>query len=1203
MIPGQAQQFFEAAAAQAGGGDHQIERSLRFNEDDTANLSRTFSTFTDLNVGTISFWLKRSGLGAGVIAAGWDGGVSYSGSIQFNSSDNALQVSIGGAAAYTFKTNAILRDTNAWYHVVAAWDRGAAAADKVKVWINGVAQTSSTTAYQSWTSGDCQIWASNSGNRIGRGDADRYGNFLNGYLAEYHYVDGQALDESSFGQFDTNNNWNPKAYSGSYGSNGFYLKFADNSSDSALGTDSSGNGNNWTVNNINAADGAAVTVGAANGGLPIRNTSGDQGGTPVSGFRSDSSSSQLFLALPLNTNTSDVSNSINSGSTTKTTTNQSTATSSTQARFYGASSYWNANTDGILVAESGSELVVGTGDFTIELWFYDDSNHGGGGSGRCYLFDNRIGGSIVGDPPTITGYVDGSSDIKYGSSGGGTITSSQGTDGVNNKWFHFAAVRNSGTTTLYINGTSVGSHSDTTNYTNNGFGIGRATDGGYGWAGYIQDFRVYKTAKYTSDFNIPAEANPTIGADCDSLIDSPTSYTAESGNNGGNYALLNPLSIIQSVSGDTSTPTFSNGNLTYDGVSSKWGPGFGSIAIPSSGKWYFEATLASTTVNAVVGIAKYLYATGNRFWDQGTGTQTLFKSAGGGITHNSTSLASGTSLSASDVVGVAINCDDGEAKFYLNGALEATVDIPANVVAAIDDGEAFPFVDSYNGVDWYLNFGSRPFAFTPPTDHVSLCTQNLSDPSIPKSSTAFDTKLWTGNGTARSITGYDFSPDFAWIKDRTGTDYHSFIDIVRGGTKVVFSNVTNAEETQSQAITSFNSDGFDLGTWQAVNKNSGSFVGWTWDAGTSNTSLSVGDLNSSAYNTSQTWSSNVSGGSGAYGAAANAFNGSLSNFASPEYSSPMTYTNPSASDTVISTFELYLDIYTMSGITLELNDTDITSQVSTTKKWYSISGFSGDNFSKLYWRPTSGNFEVRIYAIRINGQILLDNGVTPPNVPTVASTYRANPTAGTSIVTWTGAANATVGHGLNAAPELVWTKSRTSAVSWRIWSAAFPNAAANYLGFDNSGMGTFAGTYWGDMNSQTIGLGDGTYDNNTGDMVAFCFAPVESYSAFGSFEGSGNADGPFIYTGFRPRFILMKNIDNAGSGYDWFTFDTARDTYNVSEKILLANTNGAESNSDTVDILSNGFKIRTTANGVNLNAHTIIYAAFAEHPFKTARAR
>jgi len=205
--------------------------------------------------------LKRSAGGSSVIAAGWAGGVSYSGSIQFNSSDNALQVSVGGSSAHTFKTNAILRDFSAWYHVVAAWDRSASAADKVKVWINGVAQTSSDTGYQSWTSGDCQIWAANSGNRIGRGDADRYNNLLNGYLAEYHYIDGQALDETDFGEYDDNNVWQPKEYSGTYGSNGFYLKFADNSSDAALGTDSSGNGNTWTVNNIEAS--GAFGIGTA----------------------------------------------------------------------------------------------------------------------------------------------------------------------------------------------------------------------------------------------------------------------------------------------------------------------------------------------------------------------------------------------------------------------------------------------------------------------------------------------------------------------------------------------------------------------------------------------------------------------------------------------------------------------------------------------------------------------------------------------------------------------------------------------------------------------------------------------------------------------------------------------------------------------------------------------------------------------------
>ena len=126
---------------------------------------------------------------------------------------------------------------------------------------------------------------------------------------------------------------------------------------------------------------------------------------------------------------------------------------------------------------------------------------------------------------------------------------------------------------------------------------------------------------------------------------------------------------------------------------------------------------------------------------------------------------------------------------------------------------------------------------------------------------------------------------------------------------------------------------------------------------------------------SQDWSSNITGGSGAYGAAANAFNGSLSNYASPEYSSPMTYTNPSASDTVISTFEIYGRQYS-SSITLELNDTDISSQITSTVQWHTITGFSGANFEKLYWRPTSGNLEIRIYAVRINGKILVDDDVT-----------------------------------------------------------------------------------------------------------------------------------------------------------------------------------------------------------------------------------
>lgn len=1091
MIPGQAQQFFEAAAAQAGGGDLQIERSLRFNSDDTAHLSRTFSTFTDLNVGTISFWLKRSGLGAGVIAAGWDGGVSYSGSIQFNSSDNALQVSIGGAAAYTFKTNAILRDTNAWYHVVAAWDRGAAAADKVKVWINGVAQTSSDTGYQSWTSGDCQIWASNSGNRIGRGDADRYGNLLNGYLAEYHYVDGQALDESSFGEFDTNNNWNPKAYSGSYGSNGFYLKFADNSSDSALGTDSSGNGNNWTVNNMKAV--AFDAVG----------NSSHVGPGTVTNFK-PGTYYNLF-AIDTNNVTS------NPGS-------------------------------GALVRFNFAALGL-TAPATIT---FDSYEQGGGGWGV-------VSTNIYTDAGTVT-----ASTTSSGNTRSNTVNIPSGAT-----YFELPGSYNS-SYSLYANG------------------IHNLVWGGVSYV----------------------TVNPR---DVDSMIDSPTNYESDSGNNRGNYATMNALDYRDNR-------TLSNGNLQL-AASTYYRSGVASIGM-DSGKFYFEGEIITNGANGYSIIGITTDPTGQTY-PGANGTEVGFGwySANGQLYYLSNTRETYSSYTLNDTVAVAYDAATRKCWIAKNNTWQNSGDPAAGTGSVYTiqgtDTPYFSFATGTSGVI-SINFGSLPFKYTPPTGFKSLCTQNLSDPSISKPSTEFDTTLWTGTDTsaANTISGLGFSPSLVWSKSRSNAYNHQIIDVVRGGNKSIGSNLTNAEVTNEQYgyIDTFNSDGFTTTPGSSdndyFNGTGKTYVGWVWDAGSSNTSLSVGDLNSSAYNTSQTWSSNVSGGSGAYGAAANAFDGSLSTNASPEYSSPMTYVNPSASDTVIDTIELYLDIYTMSGITLELNDTDITLQVSTTKKWYTISGFSGANFSKLYWRPTSGNYEVRLYAIRINGEILVDNGVTPPNIPTVASTYRANPTAGTSIVTWTGAANATVGHGLNAAPELVLTKSRTSAVSWRIWSAEFSNAAADYLGFDTNAKGTFGGTYWGDMNSQTIGLGDGTYDNNTGDMVAYCFAPVEGFSSFGSYTGNGDSDGPFVYTGFKVAWLMIKNISTGGE--TWTMHDSIRDVDNPAEHRLLPNSSDAESTGTSArykDLLSNGFKIRGTSGEQNTSGDVYIYAAFAEHPFKTARAR
>jgi len=147
-------------------------------------------------------------------------------------------------------------------------------------------------------------------------------------------------------------------------------------------------------------------------------------------------------------------------------------------------------------------------------------------------------------------------------------------------------------------------------------------------------------------------------------------------------------------------------------------------------------------------------------------------------------------------------------------------------------------------VTFTLNAGQRPFAYAAPSGFKSLNTANLPTPTIARPSTVMDVALWTGNGSARSITGLGFSPDFVWIKGRSGATDHALYDVVRGVQKDLVSNSTAAETTQAQGLTAFNSDGFSLGTLAKVNTNSATYVGWTWDAGTSTVTNNSGTISS-----------------------------------------------------------------------------------------------------------------------------------------------------------------------------------------------------------------------------------------------------------------------------------------------------------------------------------------------------------------------
>jgi len=227
------------------------------------------------------------------------------------------------------------------------------------------------------------------------------------------------------------------------------------------------------------------------------------------------------------------------------------------------------------------------------------------------------------------------------------------------------------------------------------------------------------------------------------------------------------------------------------------------------------------------------------------------------------------------------------------------------------------------------------------------------------------------------------------------------------------------------------------------------------------------------------------------------------------------------------------------------------------------------------------------------------------NDGTIESQVRANPSAGFSVVTYTGTGvSASIGHGLNALPQMIIVKSRSATGNWAVYHRTL--GANTYLYLNTTGAAAATSNYWqytsspGNPTTAWFGTLGGNDPNISGvTYVAYCFASVAGYSAFGTYTGNGSADGPFVYTGFRPAFVLMKStgVEN------WFTFDNARPGYNPNNNYLLPNSSSAESSVSDLDLLSNGFKWRSASSALNANGTTYIYAAFSEVAFNFARAR
>jgi hypothetical protein len=244
------------------------------------------------------------------------------------------------------------------------------------------------------------------------------------------------------------------------------------------------------------------------------------------------------------------------------------------------------------------------------------------------------------------------------------------------------------------------------------------------------------------------------------------------------------------------------------------------------------------------------------------------------------------------------------------------------------------------------------------------------------------------------------------------------------------------------------------------------------------------------------------------------------------------------------------------------------------------------------------NFTYVAWQWRANG------GTTSSNTDgSITTTVQANTTAGFSIVTYTGNATngATIGHGLGAVPQVIIKKNRVdSGTEWNVYHHSIGNTKSLFLNTTEAATTESAYNNTSPTSSiQTIN-GSGANNGDGDNMIAYFFTPIKGYSKFGSYTGNGNADGAFVYTGFKPAWLMIHRTDS--SGENWQMFDNKRDGFNngsSSNKMLKANVSETEDTNSTgfLDLLSNGFKIRESAARHNASGATYVYLAFAEHPF------
>ena len=1270
-----------AGASAAGDSGYKVEKSLRFNPDDSPELTMTPSGGNSKKY-TISFWAKIcDSAGSTMMILQTDMTDDDMFRLYFSAGKYRVHQYNGSSYDWQYISTPIFKDPAAWYHIVFSYDSdNTTEADRARTWINGVQLTDWDTVDHPSSSEDSGWNKASNIERIGREYTNTYGEAYkyNGYLAEMYNIDGQALAASDFGETDEDTGkWVPKKYSGTYG---------PKVDQSQTWSDSVTNPSGAYGVAANAFDGDITTHASPNYSNPMTYTNASPSDTVIQTFEVKCDI-YTMSGITVELNDTDITSQL-------TTTDQwHTITGFTDEQF--EKFYWRPSSEDYevrikAIRINGKVLVdddVTVNDNSFYLKFNGtDLGEDSSGNDNDFTVTNletRTGDPLYGYVPPGSGtepyWIDikpASSDLSYGTEHlQGVLNGSESSGYIYNTGLLATGsggtcfeqilfdLRDEGTITslrthYYCYGTSYdpmhqvlldadkqeisGSEDDLT---------GSAAAGGSEWFDfngynfstgtqprYIKIY--YKDGDYTSNgrqqLNIievngtklnntkyaNTDQNSTPNAEGDESTDTPIDFD-DSGNGTGNYATLNPLD----VDGSTGTFTMKQGNLVVDTFATNYSNIASTIGfnVYDSNGFYFESTGTDSGTYGGAGITEsstLIGQTGCAGRD-GTAKQALFR-ADAHWYYNGTAVSGIThTWSSTDCIGVAVK--DGKIWVSKNGTwLESgNPSTGANPgITWVDSNHntniVHFFVMAYaGGPAITANFGQRAFKYTPPTGFKALNTYNLADPTITDPNKYFDASVYTGAGSSVDVST-NFSPDLVWVKSRLADASHNLIDKVRGDDNYLMTNSTDGEDDSYADVLELKSDGYTVGSNNSAFSGTNGNIGWAWDAGEANTSVSAGGLDATLFDKSQTWSTAGSTTGSTYSGYpwSGVFNENAPH-------APFKYTGTGTGNAVHNASSSSTTKYTFAGSgltgvtsiklsTVDYNDGELILNEGESDEVV----FTGTTYNKqtLYEDTTITTLKSvsvkgisgighALFGIIVNGKALIDSG-NSHTVPTLAGTYRANPSVGFSIVEWTGTtSNETLVHGLNAKPDfMICKKTGTGGNSWVVWHKDIGDT--KYLILNGSGAAATDSTLFNshtndDSNVFSLGTNN-SFSDSSQTAIAYLWSGVEGYSKFGSYEGNGSTDGTFVYLGFKPAFFIIKDMD--GGGY-WFLGDTAREPYNNGNFYgLWANTNDDEFSYE-IDVVSNGIKHRSTSANLNTDGNTFIYAAWAESPFKYTNAR